>query len=216
MYQPPHFREEDLGVQHALIRANPLGLLVTAADGEPTANLLPFHLDASLSEKGTLQVHMAKANGQWRQIEDGAPVLVVFQGADAYVTPSWYATKQETGKVVPTWNYAVVQVRGRARVVHDAEWLRRQIEALTQDHEKPRDQPWAVGDAPETYIASQIKGIVGVEIEITGIEGKWKVSQNRPAADVTRVVDGYGNAADPHADREMAGLVRKYGARHFP
>ena len=102
MYQPPHFREEDLGVQHALIRAHPLGLLITAGDAGPTANLLPFHLEASLSEKGTLQVHMAKANNQWREIEAGAPVLVVFQGADAYITPSWYATKQETGKVVPT------------------------------------------------------------------------------------------------------------------
>lgn len=216
MYQPPHFREEDLGVQHGLIRANPLGLLVTAAGGEPTANLLPFHLDAALSEKGTLQVHMARANGQWKQIEDGAPVLVVFQGADAYVTPSWYATKQETGKVVPTWNYAVVQVRGPARVIHDAEWLRRQIAALTVDHETPRPQPWEVTDAPEPFIAAQLKGIVGVEIEIAGIEGKWKVSQNRPAADVTRVAEGYGDAADPHADADMAGLVRKFGARHFP
>jgi len=211
MYQPPHFREEDLSIQQALIRAHPLGLLITSGDAGPNANLLPFHLDASLSQKGTLQVHMAKANTQWREIEAGAPALVVFQGADAYVTPSWYATKQETGKVVPTWNYAIVQVRGSARVIQDAGWLRSQIAALTGDQEKLRDHAWAVGDAPDAYIAAQIKGIVGVEIEIAEIEGKWKVSQNRPEADISRVVDGLGDASDPHADASMAGLVRRYG-----
>lgn len=212
MYQPPHFREDDLSVQHALIRAHPLGLLITSGDTGPNANLLPFHLDASLSEKGTLQVHMAKANNQWREIEAGAPVLAVFQGTDAYVTPSWYATKQETGKVVPTWNYAIVQVRGRARVIHDAEWLRKQIGALTGDHEKIRDRAWHVSDAPDAYIASQIKGIVGVEIEIIEINGKWKVSQNRPEADRTRVAAALDDAFEPHANAEMAELVRKYGA----
>jgi transcriptional regulator len=213
MYQPLHFREDDPSVQHALIKAHPLGLLITSGDAGPNANLLPFHLDASLSEKGTLQVHMAKANNQWREIEAGAPALVVFQGTDAYVTPSWYATKQETGKVVPTWNYAVVQVRGRARVIHDADWLRRQIGALTGDHEAVREQAWQVGDAPDGYIASQIKGIVGVEIEILEIDGKWKVSQNRPEADRTRVAAALGNASEPHANAEMAGLVRLYGVR---
>lgn len=211
MYQPPHFREDDLSVQQSLIRAHPLGLPITSGEAGPTANLLPFHLDASLSEKGTLQVHMAKANGQWREIEAGAPVLVVFQGTDAYVTPSWYATKKETGKVVPTWNYAVVQVRGRARVIHDAEWLGWQIAALTGDHEKIREHAWQVGDAPDTYIAAQIKGIVGVEIEILEIDGKWKVSQNRPAADISRVAEALGDASEPHANADMAELVRRYG-----
>jgi transcriptional regulator len=213
MYQPPHFHEEDISVQHALIRAHPLGLLITSGDAGPNANLLPFHLDASLSAKGTLQIHMAKANNQWREIEAGASVLVVFQGTDAYVTPSWYATKQETGKVVPTWNYAIVQVRGRARVIHDAEWLRKQIGALTGDHEKIRDHAWNVSDAPDAYIAAQIKGIVGVEIEIAEIDGKWKVSQNRPEADRTRVAAALGDTTEPHANAEMAGLVRKYGTK---
>ena len=212
MYQPPHFREDDLGVQHALIRAHPLGLLITSGDAGPNANLLPFHLDASQSEKGALQVHMAKANSQWREIEAGAPVLVVFQGADSYITPSWYATKQETGKVVPTWNYAVVQVRGRARVIHDADWLRRQIGALTGEHEAVRDHAWQVGDAPDAYIAAQIKGIAGVEIEILEIDGKWKVSQNRPTADIVRVAEALGDTSEPHANADMAGLVRKYSA----
>ena len=213
MYQPPHFREDDLGVQHALIREHPLGLLVTGGADGPQANLLPFHLDATLSEKGTLQVHMAKANRQWQEIRDGAPVLVVFQGSDSYITPSWYATKQETGKVVPTWNYAIVQVRGPVRVVEDAAWLRTQIGAITGEHESDRPTPWAVGDAPDDFIAAQIKGIVGVEIEIAEIEGKWKVSQNRAAADRTGVIDGLSKADQPHRNDEMAGLVERYGKR---
>ncbi|MDQ2632542.1 MAG: FMN-binding negative transcriptional regulator [Pseudomonadota bacterium] len=212
MYQPPHFREDDLSVQHALIRAHPLGLLITSGDAGPDANLLPFHLDASLSEKGRLQVHMAKANNQWREIEAGAPVLAVFQGADSYITPSWYATKQETGKVVPTWNYAVVQVRGRARVIHDADWLRMQVGVLTGEHEAVRERAWQVGDAPDAYIAAQIKGIVGVEIEILEVDGKWKVSQNRPAADISGVAEALVDASEPHANADMAGLVHRYGA----
>jgi transcriptional regulator len=213
MYQPPHFREDDLKVQHALIRAHPLGLLITAGSDGPVANLLPFHLVADGLAKGLLQVHMARANKQWRDIEAGAPVLVVFQGADAYVTPSWYATKQETGKVVPTWNYAIVQVRGTARIKDDATWLRRQIGALTGEHEGRRPAPWAVGDAPDDFVASQIKGIIGVEIEIASIDGKWKVSQNRPAADIANVARAMDDSAEPHGNAEMAELVRRYGER---
>ncbi len=213
MYQPPHFREADLGVQHALIRAHPLGLLITAGPAGPTANALPFLLDATRGEKGVLLVHMAKANGQWRELQAGAAPLVVFQGVDNYITPSWYATKQETGKVVPTWNYAMVQVRGTPRVIDDAAWLKAQVEALTGEHEKPRTERWAVSDAPDAYIASQLKGIIGVEIEITGIEGKWKMSQNRPEADIAKVAIGLDGKEDAHANAEMAGLVREYGDR---
>jgi transcriptional regulator len=212
MYQPPHFREDDLAVQHALIRAHPLGLLITAGSGGPTANALPFHLVAEGSPKGVLQVHMSRANGQWKEIAAGAPVLVVFQGENAYITPSWYATKRETGKVVPTWNYAIVQVRGTARVIDDAGWLRTQIEALTGEHEQPRQTPWRVGDAPGAFVDAQIKGIIGVEIAITEIEGKWKVSQNRPKADIAEVVEGLGAATEVHAKPGMADLVRRYGA----
>lgn len=212
MYQPPHFREDDLDTQHALIRAHPLGLLITAGSQGPAANAVPFHLVARQGTKGFLQAHIARANQQWKEIDAGAPVLVVFQGANAYITPSWYATKRETGKVVPTWNYAIVQVRGSARVVDDPTWLRTQIEALTGSHESPRAAPWAVHDAPEKFIDAQIKGIIGVEIEIAEIDGKWKVSQNRPPADIAEVVDGLETAGAPHANAEMAGLVRKYGA----
>ena len=211
MYQPPHFREDDLATQYALIRAHPLGLLITAGAGGLIANALPFHLDADASPKGTLRVHMARANGQWRELQTGAPALVVFQGAESYITPSWYATKRQTGKVVPTWNYAIVQVRGEAKVFEDAEWLRTQVEALTASQEGKRAAPWAVSDAPDTYIASQLKGIVGVEIEIAEIEGKWKVSQNRPEADIAEVFEGLRGQTDPHANLEMSELVREYG-----
>lgn len=213
MYQPPHFREDDLAVQHALIRAHPLGLLITAGPDGPNANALPFHLVAEGSPKGVLQVHMARANGQWKEITGGAPVLVVFQGENAYITPSWYATKRETGKVVPTWNYAIVQVRGTARVIEDAGWLRAQIGALTGEHEHPRPAPWRVGDAPDAFVDAQLKGIIGVEIAITDIEGKWKVSQNRPKADIAEVVEGLSAAAEVHANPGMADLVRRYGAK---
>ena len=211
MYQPPHFREGDLVTQHALIRAHPLGLLITAGPGGPMANPVPFLLDSGMSTRGTLQVHVAKANPQWREIAAGAGPLVVFQGADSYITPSWYATKQETGKVVPTWNYAIVQVRGTARVVSDGDWLRTQIGKLTGGHEGKRSAPWTVEDAPETYIASQIKGIIGVEIEITDIDGKWKVSQNRPASDIAGVEAGLQDPSEAHANAEMAELVHQRG-----
>jgi transcriptional regulator len=209
MYQPPHFREDNLDALHALIRENPLGLLISSGSDGPVANSIPFHLNAALSSKGTLQAHVAKANPQWRDIAGGAPVLVVFQGVDAYVTPSWYQTKRETGKVVPTWNYAMVQARGPARVVDDPQWLRAQIEVLTGNQESAREKPWAVDDAPADFILSQIKGIIGIEIEIAEIHGKWKVSQNRPEADQRGVIDGL----EEKNDAAMAELVRRYG-RH--
>jgi transcriptional regulator len=208
MYQPPHFREDDLDVQHQLIRAHPLGLLITAGASGLIANSVPFHLDAAASEKGTLRLHLARANRQWQDIAEGAAVLAVFQGADSYITPSWYQTKAETGKVVPTWNYAVVQARGPARVIEDADWLLAQINAITGDHEGPREQPWSVSDAPEDFIRAQLKGIIGVEIEITAIEGKWKVSQNRPVADRKGVARGLEQMAE---QAEMQELVRRYG-----
>lgn len=213
MYQPPHFREERLDVLHALIRSHPLGLLITAGPSGLQANNVPFLIDAKASERGTLRAHLARANPQARELEAVTECLVVFQGPQHYISPSLYATKQETGKVVPTWNYAIVQVRGTARVIDDAVWLKAQVEALTGEHEKPRAEQWAVSDAPDAYIASQLKGIIGVEIEITEIEGKWKVSQNRPEADIARVTAGLTNGGDAHANAGMAELVRQYGDR---
>lgn len=211
MYQPPHFQETRPDVLHGLIRAHPLGLLVSNGTEGPIANAIPFLLDPDVPPNGRLRAHLAKANPQWRLLADNplAPVLVVFQGADAYVTPSWYETKRETGKVVPTWNYAIVQVRGIVTVIEDQDWLAGQISDLTMSQEGSRSAPWAVTDAPAPFIQSQIKGIVGLEIEITEISGKWKVSQNRPAADRIGVAEGLESETANSAD--MVLLVRSYG-----
>jgi transcriptional regulator len=207
MYLPSLFREDRLEVQHALIRSHPLGLLISHGPGGLLANLLPFVLKTGDSERGVLQVHMARANPQWRELDD-QPVLVVFRGADAYVSPSLYATKRETGKVVPTWNYAMVQVRGKARVQDQVEWLTPQLNALTTGREASRAQPWSIADAPPDYIEAQKKAIVGIEIGIAAIEGKWKVSQNQPEANRRSVVAAFGT---DESTREMAELVRSYG-----
>src|SRR5262245_12628819 len=149
MYQPPHFREDRLAVQHALIRTHPLGLLITAGPAGLLANPFPFLIDAEGSEKGTLRLHMARANPQWRELEAVEECLVVFQGPQDYVTPSWYATKRETDKVVPTWNYATVHAWGRPLVIEDPAWLRRQLDGLTHLNEGSLPAPWHVSDAPE-------------------------------------------------------------------
>jgi transcriptional regulator len=202
MYQPPHFREDDPEVQHALIRAHPLGLLVTSGAAGLEANHVPFVLDAPA---GLLRAHVARPNTQWQSFDPALEALVVFQGPEAYITPSWYATKAESGKVVPTWNYAVVQVHGRMRAIEDRDWLRAQIEALTRQQEERREHGWHVSDAPAAYVEAQIRGIVGIEIAITRIEGKWKVSQNRPEGDRAGVVAGLRDGGDEAA--AMAELV---------
>lgn len=211
MYLPPAFREDRLDVQHGLIRNHPLGLLVTVGRDGPIASPLPFVLDSTTGKLGTLRGHLARGNMQWKDSLPEVNALVIFQGPDVYVSPSWYATKQETGKVVPTWNYATVQVRGKLQVKDDAGWLASQIAALTHQMEGRRPKPWAVSDAPADYIESQIKGIVGLEIEITEIEGKWKVSQNRSVADRHGVAQALaaGDAGEDHA--AMIELVKTYG-----
>ncbi len=195
MYQPVHFREDRLEVQHELIRNRPLGLLVTAGPGGLMANPVPFLVDVE-GRFGTLRAHVARANPQWRELDGLAECLVVFQGPQDYVTPSWYATKRETGKVVPTWNYATVHAWGRPRAIEDATWLRRQIGDLTASMEGRRTAPWAVEDAPADFVAMQIRAIVGIEIPIARIEGKWKMSQNRTPADRQGVVAGYREDGD--------------------
>ena len=210
MYEPPLHREDDLAKQHALIRARPLGLLISRGPLGLLANALPFLIDASSSRLGTLRAHMARANPQWRDLKESPEALVVFQGADHYVSPSWYATKQETHKVVPTWNYVMVQARGMAKVIEDDAWLSRQIEALTRSQEARRAEPWAVSDAPADFIAAQRKAIVGVEIEIADIRGKWKTSQNRSAADRAGVVAGLEALGDAES-RAMAAIVKESG-----
>ena len=203
MYQPSAFVEHRLPVLHDLIRAHPLATLITAGAGGLIANFVPFILTDS-GEKGTLRGHIAKANDQVEALRAAADTLVIFHGTEAYISPSWYASKKEHGRVVPTWNYAVVQVRGTPRVIDDAVWLRAQIGALTASQEDRRAQPWSVADAPEAFVAGQIKAIIGVEIPIVTIEGKWKVSQNRPDADRRGVEEGLRREG---GSEEMAKLV---------
>ncbi|HUL46536.1 MAG TPA: FMN-binding negative transcriptional regulator [Steroidobacteraceae bacterium] len=207
MYCPALFREDRLEVQHALIRSNPLGLLISHGSTGLVANLLPFVLKTGDSERGVLQAHIARANPQWRELDDQA-VLVVFRGPDAYVSPSLYATKKETGKVVPTWNYAMVQARGKSRLRDSTDWLSPQLSSLTNGREATRLQPWSVSDAPAAYVEAQKKAIVGIEIEIAVLEGKWKVSQNQPEVNRRSVAAGFSLEDSTH---QMAELVRSYG-----
>jgi len=207
MYCPSLFREDRLDIQQAFIRHHPLGLLISVGSSGLMANLLPFELKTGNSERGVLQAHMARANPQWRELRD-QPVLVVFRGPDAYVSPSSYTTKKETGKVVPTWNYTMVQARGKATLPDQSDWLAAQLNSLTSAREAGRPEPWSVADAPRDYIEAQMKNIVGIEIEITALEGKWKVSQNQPEANRRSVAAEF---SEDERTREMADLVRSYG-----
>ncbi len=200
MYMPPAFRNQDLGALHDAIRHYPLGTLVTGAP-ELAANHVPFCLDADAGSHGfgLLQAHLARGNEQAALSGLQADCLVVFLGVDHYVTPSWYETKRLTGKVVPTWNYIAVHARGTLRIIDDPVWIRRQIEALTQRHERGRTAPWAVTDAPEDFVRAQVRGIVGVEIDIVDLQGKWKLSQNRTLADRHGVAAGLAQDGDAAA-----------------
>lgn len=208
MYEPQHFKIEDRDELFAVIRANPLGLLISGGAGGVMANPIPFIVEKDAEGRDVLRAHLARPNPQWRALAEGAEALVVFQGGDHYVTPSWYATKRETGKVVPTWNYVHIQVRGRASVHDNAAFIREQIEALTGQQEGARAAPWAVDDAPEPFIAAQMRGIVGIEIAIESIAGKFKLSQNRQMSDREGVVEGL--AAEPDASGPaMAAFIRE-------
>lgn len=206
MYQVAAFREDRIGVMQQLMREHPLATLVTAIDGRPDANHLPLLLDPEPAPRGRLLGHVARANPLWREAAGGLDVLAVFQGPQAYVTPSWYETKRETGAVVPTWNYAVVHARCHLTVHEDRDWLHDLVTRLTNTHEAGRLQPWAVDDAPADYIERMLKAIVGIELRIDMLEGKWKVSQNRPAADRAGVAEGLAAGRDD-MQRQMAALV---------
>lgn len=191
MYRPPVFREDRIDVLHDLIRAHPFATLITVGADGPEANHIPFALEPGVDgASGTLRGHVAKPNPVWSENDPEADVLVVFQGPHHYVTPSWYPSKAEHGKVVPTWNYAIVHARGSMRATQDADWLLAHLNALTGHQETGRDMPWAVDDAPAEYVEKMMGGIVGLEISIARLEGKWKMSQNRNVADRAGVVDG--------------------------
>jgi transcriptional regulator len=211
MYIPQHFAETDRSVLHALIGAHPLGTWVTAGDDGLIANHIPFMVDAARGENGMLLAHVARANPIWRTFSATMPSLVVFQGADAYISPSWYPSKRAHGKVVPTWNYAVVHAYGMPRAIEDRGWLRAFLDKLVAVHETPLPAPWKVADAPADFVDSMLAMIVGIEIPIDRLVGKWKVSQNRPEPDKAGVIEALTAQGDQESVA-MADLVRRHAA----
>ena len=202
MYVPKHFAENAIAEMHTLMRANPLATLVTHGPDGLNANHVPLLL-ADAEPHGKLQGHVARTNPLWQPGCVAGEVLVVFQGDESYISPSGYATKAEHGKVVPTWNYVAVHAYGELRIIDDPDWIFGQISALTATHEAALPQPWAVTDAPADYIDRMLGAIVGIEITITRLLGKWKVSQNQPAENRASLIAALEKAGDP-----MAGLIR--------
>lgn len=210
MYTPKQHEETDLAVLHALIAAHPLGAWVTTANGELFANHIPFLLDRTRGKFGTLVGHVARGNDVWKLFAEEINSVVIFQGSESYITPSWYPSKHQGGKAVPTWNYAVVHAHGRARTIEDRTWLLDHITALTDLHEADQALPWKVSDAPADYIERMLGAIVGIEIPIDQLAGKWKVSQNRPLPDKLGVIGGLLQRDDARS-KEMAALVSRHG-----
>ena len=206
MYIPKQFAEERVEVMHELMAAHPLATLVSHSTGGLNANHIPLHLCVEPAPYGALQGHIARGNPLLDEMGEGREVLAIFHGPNAYISPSWYATKQQTGKVVPTWNYAVVHAYGYLRVIEDAAWLRAQLDALTTHNESGQPDPWSISDAPAEYIEQLMSAVVGVEMVITKLLGKWKVSQNQPQQNQIAVSEGL--QASGHSDSlAMASLV---------
>ncbi|MCC7410080.1 MAG: FMN-binding negative transcriptional regulator [Gammaproteobacteria bacterium] len=204
MHIPTDFEESRLPVLRALIDAQPLGALVSSGPNGLEANHVPFLVDPDPVPFGTLYGHVARANPIGRPGAVSGEVLVIFQGPEHYVSPGWYPSKRETGRVVPTWNYAVVHARGVLRLIEDAGWLRHCVTRLTDRHESGRAQPWQVTDAPAEFVERMLAAIVGIEIAITALSGKWKMSQNRPRADRVGVAAGLRAEATARANAVAA------------
>ena len=213
MYDVEAFREERVEVMHALIKAHPLATLVTqmttGAQGLE-ANHIPLLIDPEPSPFGTLRGHVARANPVWRTFNADVDVLAVFQGPQGYITPSWYPRKAQHGKVVPTWNYAMVHAHGPLKIIDEAEWLRKLVTRLTESQESLRAMPWHVTDAPPDYIDTMLKAIVGIEIPLRRLQGKWKMSQNRLPQDRDGVIAGLEECSD-EASRAMLDALSRYG-----
>ncbi|HEX3697627.1 MAG TPA: FMN-binding negative transcriptional regulator [Polyangia bacterium] len=190
MYLPKQFEETRAPVLHGFIRQRSFGTLVALTSDGLSVDHLPFLLDGNHGALGVVRGHVARANPIVKAALADVDAVVIFNGPDHYITPSWYATKQKTGRVVPTWNYVVVHAYGRPRFIDDEQWLRQHVEQATQHHESGRDNPWQVSDAPDDYVSKLIGNIVGVEIPISRLSGKWKLGQNRPDADRQGMVDG--------------------------
>jgi len=208
LYNPPAFRETDLAAMRAQIAASGLTTLISVGASGPIVSNIPIVFDPLAGPHGTISGHLARANPQWRESDLTTPALSLFMGADAYVSPGWYETKKEHGKVVPTWNYSMIVASGRLEIFDDADALRAQVETLTKRFEAGFAEPWQVSDAPEDYIARQIKGIVGVKLHIENLEGKAKLSQNRSVADQDGVASAL-SASERAGDREVADNMRK-------
>ena len=206
MYLPKHFEEPRVEAMHELIRARPLATLVTFSSGGLNANHIPLQLSQEPIPLGTLRGHVARSNPIWSDFAKDVEVLAIFHGPDAYVTPSWYPTKAETGKVVPTWNYAVVHAYGVLRVFDDVSWLRAHLGTLTANNEGRFPEPWSLSDAPHDFTEKLIGAVVGIEIVITRLSGKWKVSQNQSPQNRAGVIDGLRASECPQS-LEVATLV---------
>ena len=207
MYIPSTFKQDDLNVITKLITEHPLGLLISSGDEGITTSAIPF-LTRINNDKLTLVAHLARANKHWQSLQKNNDCVIVFSGHQNYITPNWYPTKNDTHKVVPTWNYQVVEVRGKAKVIEDTVWLRTQIEELTNLMEEKRADKWQVSDAPSDFIENQIKAIIGIEIQVNEINGKWKMSQNRTREDSNGVIEGLSNNADKHSNPIVAEIVK--------
>lgn len=208
MYSPSQFEESRITELRQLVAAHPLATLVVAGGGGLVADHVPMLWRDDGSALGVLVGHVARANPLWQRA--GNEVLAVFQGPQHYITPSWYATKREHGRVVPTWNYAVAHLHGELVAQDDQTWLRQLLRELTERHEQSRAEPWSIDDAPAEYFDPLLSAIVGIEIPVARIEGKFKLSQNQPAANIDGVVEGLDEAGDADA---MEALMRRYNGR---
>lgn len=208
MYLPKHFAQTDPAALQGLMLQHPLATIITTAEPGLTADLVPLEFHPELGTHGVLRGHVARANPLWRQ--QGTHVLAVFHGPQAYISPNWYPSKREHAKVVPTWNYTLVQARGTLVAVEDAPWVHALVSRLTDHHEAPQPAPWAVTDAPDDYVQQMLRAIVGIEIHVQSLLGKWKVSQNRLGADREGVADGLAQSGGQD-NTSMADLVRNFG-----
>jgi transcriptional regulator len=209
MYNPAHFAEHRAEVLYALMRQHPLAALVACGSDGLEATHVPMVLHPEIGQQGTLRCHLARANSQWKALRSGSPVLAIFTGPEHYITPSWYPTKQEHGKVVPTWNYIAVHVRGRPTLFEEEALLLEHLTELTNQSEAPFEKPWTVEDAPQEFIRAMTKAVIGVEISIERIEGKWKASQNRSRADRQGAIEGLERLGTARA-LEMAEIVKSF------
>ena len=208
MYIPKANEEKRIPVIHELMRAHPLASLVTMTASGLFASHIPMVLETDGSEFGVLKGHISRANTQWRDLTPDIDALAIFAGPQHYISASWYPGKHEHGKEVPTWNYAVVHAYGPLKVIQDADWLLKHLEGLTDIHEAASPVPWKVSDAPKEYIRTMLNGIVGLELPIRRLEGKWKMSQNRNERDRRAVVEGL-NTLDTPDSRATKALVEK-------